>query len=510
MVMGEEAEAKKEEVASAYMSDDEEEAEGVRPKRRKMVNKAPRRDCPYLSSINRNVLDFDFEKVCSVSLSSLNPYCCLVCGKFFQGRGKHTHAYTHAVEECHYVWMNLIDGRVYCLPDGYEVIDASMNDIKYNLNPSFSDQEIGLLSSSAIYSKALDGTDFIPGCVGLNIIQHSDYLNVIIQCFCHVIPFRNYLLQYVAPEVNGDPVLSTLSDLMRKIYNAKNFKGIVSPHEFFQAVGRASKKKFYMKQQDPLALFSWLCGHLQKNMGGNNMVAKSFEGEVLVKTAPATDETKVVESRMKTTMLTLDVPDEPLFKDNFDFIPQVPLFSLLEKFNGEKIHEVIAKGGESREIKRYSMRKLPPYQVFLIKRFRKNNFFVEKNPTVVNFPLKDLDLVHCVHPDCVQSNPETKYDLVCNIVHEGKPDSGSYKVQCLHASTQQWYEMQDLVVKPILPQMVAVTESYIQIYQRQDVQADGTFQAWVEPQEKTEDDMQREEEQVMAVDELAEAGIIIG
>ena len=33
--------------------------------------------------------------------------------------------------------MNLSDGRVYCLPDGYEVVDASLHDIQNMLNPSF-------------------------------------------------------------------------------------------------------------------------------------------------------------------------------------------------------------------------------------------------------------------------------------------------------------------------------------------------------------------------------------
>lgn len=41
--------------------------------------------CPYLDTINRQVLDFDFEKLCSVSLSRINVYACLVCGKYFQG-----------------------------------------------------------------------------------------------------------------------------------------------------------------------------------------------------------------------------------------------------------------------------------------------------------------------------------------------------------------------------------------------------------------------------------------
>ena len=44
------------------------------------------RHCPYLDTINRGVLDFDFEKLCSISLSKINVYACLVCGKYFQGR----------------------------------------------------------------------------------------------------------------------------------------------------------------------------------------------------------------------------------------------------------------------------------------------------------------------------------------------------------------------------------------------------------------------------------------
>jgi hypothetical protein len=47
--------------------------------------KRQQRYCPYLDTINRHVLDFDFEKVCSVTNAHLNVYACLVCGKYFQG-----------------------------------------------------------------------------------------------------------------------------------------------------------------------------------------------------------------------------------------------------------------------------------------------------------------------------------------------------------------------------------------------------------------------------------------
>lgn len=61
---------------------------------------------------------------------------------------------------------------------------------------------------------------------------------------------------------------------------------------------------------------------------------------------------------------------------------------------------------------------------------------------------------------------DTKYDLVANIVHDGEPNKGTFRAHIFHKSNSQWYEMQDLHVTEILPQMITLTESYIQIYER--------------------------------------------
>ena len=63
-------------------------------------------------------------------LPSLSKFCA-------QGRGQHTYAYTHALETGHHMFMKLADGRVYCLPEGYEVEDRSLDTIRYVLNPTF-------------------------------------------------------------------------------------------------------------------------------------------------------------------------------------------------------------------------------------------------------------------------------------------------------------------------------------------------------------------------------------
>ena len=67
----------------------------------------------HCSKINRAVLDFDFEKVCSVSLSNINIYGCLVCGKYFQGRGRNSYAYSHSIHDDHHVFINLETTKVY-------------------------------------------------------------------------------------------------------------------------------------------------------------------------------------------------------------------------------------------------------------------------------------------------------------------------------------------------------------------------------------------------------------
>lgn len=60
-----------------------------------------------------------------------------MCTSCVQGRGQHTYAYTHALETGHHMFMKLADGRVYCLPEGYEVEDRSLDTIRYVLNPTF-------------------------------------------------------------------------------------------------------------------------------------------------------------------------------------------------------------------------------------------------------------------------------------------------------------------------------------------------------------------------------------
>lgn len=259
-----------------------------------------------------------------------------------------------------------------------------------------------------------------------------------------------------------------------------------------------------------MGLFTWLIHYLKKKLLKLGFdLSSSLEGEVSVKsmTLDQSELTLVqqwTEKFNKSVILQVDVPPAPLFKEQ-DFIPQVPLFNLLEKFNGESQHESITKSGESREVRKYCLRKLPPYAFIQICRFKNNNYFIEKNPTLVTFPLKDLDLEPYIQRDALEAgvNPVTKYNLVANLVHTGKPKGGKYLIQIYHRRSGQWYEVQDLRVTPILPQAVALAESYVLLYERVDVKADGEFgEALIEELEKFEPRIEVQEEEAMDLEAM--------
>lgn len=117
----------------------------------------------YLDTIDRSVLDFDFEKLCSVTLSNINVYACLVCGKYYQGRGPKSHAYFHALEVGHHVYVNMQSKRVYVLPEGYEVKSKSLEDIKFVVDPQLSKDEVSRLDREPKDALDLGGKKYRPG-----------------------------------------------------------------------------------------------------------------------------------------------------------------------------------------------------------------------------------------------------------------------------------------------------------------------------------------------------------
>ncbi|KAB8199985.1 cysteine proteinase [Aspergillus parasiticus] len=492
----------------------------------------------YLDTINREILDFDFEKLCSVTLSNINVYACLVCGKYFQGRGPKSHAYFHGLEVGHHVFINMGTKKVYVLPEGYEVKNKSLDDIKYVVDPHYSKEEVSKLDKEVHDAFDLAGNRYRPGFVGMNNIKANDYLNVVVQLLAHVFPIRNYFLLHEFPTPGTPQLALRFSTLVRKLWNPKAFRSHVSPHELLQEIALRSSKRFTLTQQsDPVEFLSWFLNNLHLSLGGSkkpsktptSVVQAAFQGHLRIESQAITAHSDTQNARLVFTesgdiksqttpflILTLDLPPTPLFQsaNRESIIPHVPLTTLLNKYNGITASEKLAH-----RVRHRLLHPLPPYLLFHIKRFSKNRFVSERNPTIVTFPSpRSLDMSPYVepNPDIWPPGEPILYDLVANIIldptvavpgatDEAAADKGvnaasgasssgagagsekvSWMVQ-LHdkamsaensrqhserAGEQQgpeWLEIQDLFVKKAETETLFTREGYLMVWERRKV-----------------------------------------
>ena len=403
----------------------------------------PPKTCPYLSFVNRPLLDFDFEKRCSVSFAKENCYCCLTCGHFFAGRGPKTPAYTHALErENHFVFMHLENGRAFCLPDNYEIFDASLEDVRKVLFPRFTSEEIKRLEKEAIWSKALDGTEYLVGVVGLNRVENAKGVNSIVQSLARVEKLRAHFLSASLIRSDGNNnnknENDTLQSLCQRIWNKHNFRGHTSPDSFVRKLRKQIKLAHPEKLEtdidnlfnDPFATLR----HFLTFVVPKKYVDELFRGELLM-----------LNQKNKTqpfVFVPLKLPDAPLFRDVMEknAIPQVALAELLKPF---------------------ALKTAPEYLILaFVNRFSKNQFTkeVSKNPTIVTFPVKNLKIQASSAAGSNSNSNPFSYDLLANVDSAGK-------ATVKHVDGN-WYETNDLFVNEVLAQQVTLGETYVQIYKR--------------------------------------------
>mmetsp|Transcript_1473 Transcript_1473/g.2241 ORF Transcript_1473/g.2241 Transcript_1473/m.2241 type:complete len:488 (+) Transcript_1473:3309-4772(+) len=466
------------------------------------------RECPFLDTINRRVLNFDFDRLCSVSLLRTNVYACLVCGKYFQGRGDGTHAQTHALQAQHSVFMNLENGAIYCLPDNYEVADPSLEDIKYSLRPTFAKEDVEQVGRVQVVAKDIFGQVFRPGFCPMDELTGASFVNATVRALAHAPPLREFFLDANNYEPSTCKLVHLFGQLVCKLWSARKLKASVSAHELIQEVSNASGKRFRLGfQSDCVDFLKWFLNALHRGLGGthkrgSSIIYQCFQGKVQVTTArmnngPDKDttapakETRVVDS----LLLSLDLPESPLFKDNKDgksLIPQITMDDAFEKFNGVKAFDSVREDVVERRT--YKIVQLPPYLLIHLNRFTKTQWGAEKNHTIVNLPVTTLDLKDFVEQQVAQSKKgikktkknrclvptlpsvsSTKYSLLANICHKTTKEetgqhtnaiqNGDYLVHVLNKPEKKWYELQDLYVTETMPQLISLSQSYLAIYE---------------------------------------------
>ena len=219
-------------------------------------------------------------------------------------------------------------------------------------------------------------------------MKNCEYFNVIIQSLSHIKKFRNFFLEYnykISNKVDNIEVfINKLSEIIKKLWNFSSYKTHIDQRECLQLLEKASQKKFLIsnfninennnltlnKETDNnynnniIEFLSWLLNILkifltQKKY--ENIIEEYFQGVVQVETYTFLKDEEAnknlrpgesivtedgvnyiyTKKKIKFLYLTLDLPMVPLFKDSQEkiTIPQVNIYELFKKYNGEKFTE---------------------------------------------------------------------------------------------------------------------------------------------------------------------------
>ena len=209
--------------------------------------------------------------------------------------------------------MHLTKGTFWCLPDDYEIPknEPSLQDIRLALHPTFTPQQAVQLDSNQELARDLFGRRYLPGYIGLNNLNCTDYLNAVVQALGHVRPLRDFFLlasaaaagnasagnanRVVAANVGGrnengkrkiaasasiqtksptsyedwSPLAKSFSLLLRNLWSSHRFKSHVDPHMLVQAVSVAANKRYHVgKQAEAGEFLAWLLHQLHVGVGG--------------------------------------------------------------------------------------------------------------------------------------------------------------------------------------------------------------------------------------------------
>eukprot|EP01063_Lacrimia_lanifica_P003165 TRINITY_DN11687_c0_g1_i1.p2 TRINITY_DN11687_c0_g1~~TRINITY_DN11687_c0_g1_i1.p2 ORF type:complete len:564 (+),score=226.77 TRINITY_DN11687_c0_g1_i1:64-1692(+) len=451
-----------------------------------------RKECPYLSLINRTELNFDRENKCSQTLQTTNTYMCLVCGEIFHGRSKTTPAYVHALQNEHYVFADMLTGQIWCLPDMYEVLDDSLADIQHNLNLFYTKHQIeACLRTPITGHRLLSRTEFQVGYVGLNAIQQSNYINSVLQAMLHVDDMvRHYMLPFAyKKEASRSALRDSVGHLFKKVWNPHNYVGQVSPRLLLEQVEKESQGRFKGSEfGDPQRLMHFLLGALNEAERKASGKAKSRRSTVIEQCFQGRMVQTSTEYRVSGGMggegraplstassehnfftLPVPLPERPLSREESERnkVAQEHLQVLLQKYNGR---QETLKGTSRDCIKgtKYIISKLPKYLVLFFERnIRLEDGVVKKNQSIVKTPVAALDLRDlCTDAEAARySNAE--YDLLSTVVYEGgEGGKTGYRTYQRCKQKNVWLELEDLLVMQSDAQRVSILPAYIQVWER--------------------------------------------
>uniref|UniRef100_A0A672KP62 Ubiquitin carboxyl-terminal hydrolase 15 n=1 Tax=Sinocyclocheilus grahami TaxID=75366 RepID=A0A672KP62_SINGR len=164
---------------------------------------------------------------------------------------------------------------------------------------------------------------------------------------------------------------------------------------------------------------------------------------------------------------------KPQKKSFFKLKDCIELFTTKEKLGADDPWYCPDCKQHQQATKKLDLWSVPPVLVVHLKRFSYSRYMRDKLDSLVDFPLRDLDMSEfLINPSAVPS----RYDLIAVSNHYGGMGGGHYTAYAKNKEDQKWYNFDDSSVSPSSEEQTVSKAAYVLFYQRQDtVKGTGYF-----------------------------------
>uniref|UniRef100_A0A3Q2CBG1 Ubiquitin carboxyl-terminal hydrolase n=1 Tax=Cyprinodon variegatus TaxID=28743 RepID=A0A3Q2CBG1_CYPVA len=164
---------------------------------------------------------------------------------------------------------------------------------------------------------------------------------------------------------------------------------------------------------------------------------------------------------------------KPQKKAFFKLKDCIELFTTKEKLGAEDPWYCPNCKQHQQATKKLDLWSLPPVLVVHLKRFSYSRYMRDKLDSLVDFPLRDLDMSEfLINPN---AGP-CRYDLIAVSNHYGGMGGGHYTAYAKSKDDGKWYYFDDSSVSPASEDQIVSKAGYVLFYQRQDtVKGTGYF-----------------------------------
>ncbi|XP_054448390.1 ubiquitin carboxyl-terminal hydrolase 2 isoform X2 [Pteronotus mesoamericanus] len=333
------------------------------------------------------------------------------------------------------------------------------------------------------------------GLAGLRNLGNTCFMNSILQCLSNTRELRDYCLQrlYMRDLSHSSNAHRALMEEFAKLIQTiwtSSLNDVVSPSEFKTQIQRYAPRFVGYNQQDAQEFLRFLLDGLHSAVNRVTVRPKSNpenldhlpdddKGRQMWRKYLEREDSRIGDlfvGQLKSSLTCTEcgycstVFDPfwdlslPIAKRGY---PEVTLMDCMRLFTKEDVLDGDEKPtccrcrARKRCIKKFSIQRFPKILVLHLKRFSESRIRTSKLTTVVNFPLRDLDLREFAS----ENTNHAVYNLYAVSNHSGTTMGGHYTAYCRSPVTGEWHTFNDSSVTPMFSSQVRTSDAYLLFYE---------------------------------------------